>query len=234
MDALTAEVAARYRAAPPPSTTCSQNAEPHEIARKLTIPRGPRMRTAPPLLAEVVRSGFVEGRHRGSVLALAADGSRVLALGDPDAPIFPRSSNKPMQAVGMLEAGLDLDGELLALACASHSGEPFHLDGVRRMLAGAGLDEAALQTPPDWPRRRGRERTRASPPAAGPQPRRHELLGQARRDAGHLRRQRLADRQLPRPGPPAAAAAARRPSSGWPARRSRPSVSTAAGRRCSR
>ena len=51
----------------------------------------------------------------------------------------------------MLEAGLDLDGELLALACASHSGEPFHIDGVRRMLAAAGLDEAALQTPPDWP-----------------------------------------------------------------------------------
>ena len=48
-------------------------------------------------------------------------------------------------------AGLDLDGELLALACASHSGEPFHLEGVRRILAGAGLDEDALQTPPDYP-----------------------------------------------------------------------------------
>ncbi len=103
------------------------------------------------LLADVVRSGFVEGHHRGSVLALAADGSRVLALGDPDAAIFPRSSNKPMQAVGMVEAGLELDGELLALACASHSGEPFHIDGVRRVLARAGLDETALQTPPDWP-----------------------------------------------------------------------------------
>lgn len=74
-----------------------------------------------------------------------------LSAGDPDAPVFPRSSNKPMQAVGMLEAGLDLDGELLALACASHSGEPFHLDGVRRILASAGLDESALQTPPEYP-----------------------------------------------------------------------------------
>ena len=74
-----------------------------------------------------------------------------LSAGDPGAPVFPRSSNKPMQAVGMLEAGLDLDGELLALACASHSGEPFHLDGVRRILAGAGLYESALQTPPDYP-----------------------------------------------------------------------------------
>jgi L-asparaginase II len=106
---------------------------------------------APVVLAEVVRSGFVEGHHHGSVLALAADGTRVLALGAVDTPVFPRSSNKPMQAVGMLEAGLDLDGELLALACASHSGEPFHVDGVRRVLAAAGLDEAALQTPPDYP-----------------------------------------------------------------------------------
>jgi L-asparaginase II len=51
----------------------------------------------------------------------------------------------------MLEAGLDLDGELLALACASHSGEAFHLDGVRRILAAAGLAEGALQTPPEYP-----------------------------------------------------------------------------------
>ena len=65
--------------------------------------------------------------------------------------MLPRSCNKPLQALGMLEAGLDLDGELLALACASHSGEPFHVEGVRRILAGAGLDEDALQTPPDYP-----------------------------------------------------------------------------------
>ena len=113
------------------------------------MPQPPAPPTA--VLAEVVRSGFVEGHHRGSVVALAADGSRVLALGDPDAAVFPRSSNKPMQVVGMLEAGLDLDGELLALAGASHSGEPFHIDGVRRILAAAGLAETDLQTPPDWP-----------------------------------------------------------------------------------
>jgi L-asparaginase II len=51
----------------------------------------------------------------------------------------------------MLAAGLDLDGELLALACASHSGEAFHLDGVRRILAAAGLTEGALRTPPEYP-----------------------------------------------------------------------------------
>jgi L-asparaginase II len=103
------------------------------------------------LLAEVVRSGFVEGWHRGSVVAVGADGDELWRLGDPDRPVFPRSSNKPMQAVGMLRAGLELDGELLALGSASHSGEAFHLDGVRRILRSAGLDESALQTPPDYP-----------------------------------------------------------------------------------
>jgi L-asparaginase II len=65
--------------------------------------------------------------------------------------MLPRSCNKPVQAVAMLRQGLQLDGELLALAAASHSGEAFHIQGVRRILAGAGVTEAALQTPEDWP-----------------------------------------------------------------------------------
>ncbi|WHM38035.1 asparaginase [Streptomyces sp. BPTC-684] len=105
----------------------------------------------PPVLAEVVRSGFVEGHHRGSLVVLAADGSVELALGDPAAPVFPRSSNKPMQAAAVLRAGLDLSGERLALAAASHSGEGFHLDLVRKMLTEHGLTPADLQTPPDLP-----------------------------------------------------------------------------------
>ena len=103
------------------------------------------------VLVEVVRSGFVEGHHRGSVVALGRDGAPVLSVGDVDLPVFPRSSNKPLQAVAMLEAGLDLDGELLALATASHSGEPFHLDGALRILAAAGLDESDLKTPAEYP-----------------------------------------------------------------------------------
>ncbi len=104
-----------------------------------------------PVVAEVVRSGFVEGHHHGSVVALAADGSIDWSVGKVDVPILPRSCNKPIQALGMVRAGLDLPPDLLALACASHSGEPFHLEGVRRILAGAGLDESALHTPPDYP-----------------------------------------------------------------------------------
>ncbi|MET0998148.1 MAG: asparaginase, partial [Marmoricola sp.] len=103
------------------------------------------------VVAEIVRSGFVEGHHYGSWVALDADGSVRASAGNVEGPMFPRSCNKPIQALGMLEAGLALDGELLALACASHSGEEFHVEGVRRILASAGLSDDALQTPPDWP-----------------------------------------------------------------------------------
>jgi L-asparaginase II len=104
-----------------------------------------------PVVAEIVRSGFVEGHHYGSIVALAADGSVDWSVGEVVAPVLPRSSNKPIQALAMVELGLDLPPDLLALACASHSGEPFHVEGVRRTLASAGLDESALQTPPDYP-----------------------------------------------------------------------------------
>jgi L-asparaginase II len=104
-----------------------------------------------PVVAHVVRSGFVESVHHGSVVALDAQGSILLTVGDVAGPIFPRSSSKPIQALAMLRAGLDLDGELLALAAGSHSGESFHLEGVRRILAGAGLSEQDLQNTPDLP-----------------------------------------------------------------------------------
>jgi L-asparaginase II len=89
--------------------------------------------------------------HHGSVVALDGNGATLLSIGDVAGPMFPRSCSKPLQALAMLRAGLDLDGELLALASGSHSGEPFHLDGVRRILAGAGLREQDLQNTPDLP-----------------------------------------------------------------------------------
>lgn len=103
------------------------------------------------LVAEVVRSGLVESRHHGSVAGLAADGSVAFTAGDAEAPMYPRSSNKPAQAAAMLRLGLPLAGELLALAAASHSGEPIHLEGVRRILELAGLDESALRNTPGLP-----------------------------------------------------------------------------------
>lgn len=107
--------------------------------------------TFPQVVAEVVRSGFVEGRHHGSVVALAADGSADWSMGDVTSPVLPRSSNKPLQAVAMVSMGLSLPPELLALACASHSGEAMHVEGVRRILDSAGLSESALRCPKDWP-----------------------------------------------------------------------------------
>jgi L-asparaginase II len=108
-------------------------------------------RVALPIVAEVVRSGFVEGHHHGSVVALDTAGSVDWSVGDVASAVLPRSCNKPLQALGMVRLGLDLEPELLALACASHSGEDFHVAGVRRILARGGLDESALQTPPDYP-----------------------------------------------------------------------------------
>ncbi|QKW17519.1 asparaginase [Verrucosispora sp. NA02020] len=103
-------------------------------------------------LAEVVRSGFVEGVHRGSVVVLDADGAVVAAAGDVTSPIFPRSASKPMQTVGMIGAGLPLtESADLALVSASHAGEEFHLARVAGLLATAGLDEDALHCPPDLP-----------------------------------------------------------------------------------
>jgi L-asparaginase II len=104
------------------------------------------------VLAEVVRSGFVEGVHRGSVVVLDAHGGQRDAAGDVTGPIFPRSSSKPLQAVGMLRVGLRPPAPVdLALICGSHLGEPFHTDGVRALLLSAGLDAAALRCPADLP-----------------------------------------------------------------------------------
>jgi L-asparaginase II len=104
-----------------------------------------------PVLVEIVRSGFVEGAHRGRLVLLDPDGSIALEIGDPRATVLPRSCNKPMQAAGMVEAGLELEDELLAIAAGSHRGQDFHIEAVRGILAGAGLPPEALQTPPAVP-----------------------------------------------------------------------------------
>lgn len=103
------------------------------------------------VVAEVWRGDFLESVHHGTVVATDAAGTATLSVGRPGDVAFPRSSNKPLQALAMLRSGLDLDGELLALACASHSGEDFHVEGALRILAAAGLGEDALQCTPDLP-----------------------------------------------------------------------------------
>lgn len=102
-------------------------------------------------LARVHRGDLVESVHLGHVVVLTPDGAVRHALGDPDVVVWPRSSLKPLQAVAMLRNGLDVEGEALALVCASHSGEPGHLEVVEGVLAGAGLTAADLRNTPDWP-----------------------------------------------------------------------------------
>ncbi|MFI5673498.1 asparaginase [Streptomyces cellulosae] len=102
-------------------------------------------------VAHLVRGGLVEGVHYGSVVILDTGGQVQFQLGDIEAAFYPRSALKPVQAVAMVRAGLPLDGELLALAAASHSGEERHLAGTRRILELAGLTEDDLRNVRDLP-----------------------------------------------------------------------------------
>ncbi|GAA2899013.1 asparaginase [Actinoplanes cyaneus] len=99
------------------------------------------------IVAEVVRSGFVESVHHGVVALTDRPG-----VGEVDSPFFPRSSSKPLQTVGMLRSGLvPREAADLALISASHDGEPFHLERVTAILAAAGLGPEALRCPADLP-----------------------------------------------------------------------------------
>jgi len=108
-----------------------------------------------PILVEVMRGPLIESRHRGAVAVADASGRVVFAVGGIAAPVFPRSAVKALQALPLVESGaadrFGFGDEDLALACASHSGEPGHVAVVERMLASAGLDAAALCCGTHWP-----------------------------------------------------------------------------------
>jgi L-asparaginase II len=119
-----------------------------------------------PVLVEVSRGALVESIHRGSVAIAGADGSLRFALGDVDNPVFTRSSLKPFQALPLVEGGaaeaFGLSDEEVALACASHSGEPMHVDRVAAWLKRIGCSEADLACGPQWPRYEPASRTLAA------------------------------------------------------------------------
>ncbi|MFL4494103.1 asparaginase [Streptomyces sp. VTCC 41912] len=103
-------------------------------------------------VAELVRSGFVESFHRGSVAVVDPSGVLVKSVGDAASPVFPRSAVKPVLAVAMLRAGWKPGSAAeLAVAAASHRGEPIHVAQVEAILSGAGLNQDALQCPADLP-----------------------------------------------------------------------------------
>jgi len=103
------------------------------------------------VLLEVVRNDLVESIHSGHLLILDRDGREVLALGDTDQLIYPRSAVKSLQTSAMLRAGAKINEQQIALACASHAGSDAHLEVVRSTLASVGLDESALLNTPDKP-----------------------------------------------------------------------------------
>ncbi len=108
-----------------------------------------------PDLVHAMRGGIVESFHRGALAIVDADGALVQSLGDVDRPIFPRSACKVLQALPLVESGaadaFGLTDEELALACASHGGEPRHVATAAGMLAKAGLDETVLECGVHWP-----------------------------------------------------------------------------------
>ena len=106
----------------------------------------------PPILAEVIRGGIVESVHRGHICVVDGDGSRVVSIGDPETVTFFRSASKPFQAMPFLTSGgadaFGFTDDEVALACASHSGEKIHVEGVRRMLekVGCSVDDLRCGT----------------------------------------------------------------------------------------
>ena len=102
-------------------------------------------------LAIVERGDFVESRHGGSAVVLNPDGEQVLALGDAEALVLPRSAMKPFQAVACATAGATFEDERLAISTASHAGTDAHVAIVREMLQEAGLTEDHLGCPASYP-----------------------------------------------------------------------------------
>lgn len=106
---------------------------------------------AAPVVAHVIRSGFLESVHHGLGVVTAPDGTVEFALGDPATQVFPRSANKPIHAVAALRAGAAPSAQALAIGCASHMGAPAHLQATRDALDAVGLDEWALRNVPGLP-----------------------------------------------------------------------------------
>lgn len=110
---------------------------------------------ANPVLVEVTRGPIVESRHRGSAVVVDVAARVVAAWGDRSGAIYPRSAIKPLQAIPLVETGAaeahGLGDREIALACASHGGEPDHVSTVRHWLARIGLGADALECGAHWP-----------------------------------------------------------------------------------
>ena len=165
-----------------------------------------------PVVIEVTRGPVVESRHEGIAAVVKADGTVVASWGDIDAPILPRSANKPIQAMAFVESGaverFGLGNEHIALSCASHNGEPRHVETVRAWLKKVGLGEDDLECGTHAPRLQASiealVRENALPTAAY-----NNCSGKHSGFLTHGRRLRRADQGLHQVRPSGAAPAAR-------------------------
>ncbi|MGN6528829.1 MAG: asparaginase [Burkholderiaceae bacterium] len=119
-----------------------------------------------PVLAQVWRGEIVESFHRGAFVVADAAGRVVHAGGDIDRPVYARSAVKGLQALPLVDTGaaerFGLVDEELALACASHGGEPRHVEVAARVLAKAGVDASVLECGTHWPLGEAAARTLAA------------------------------------------------------------------------
>jgi L-asparaginase II len=102
-----------------------------------------------PVLIEVRRGALVESRHRGAAAIADSDGTIVATWGDIERPVYPRSAIKPIQAIPLVDSGAasaaGLGDDEIALACASHAGEPRHVATVSAWLERIGLGPGDLE-----------------------------------------------------------------------------------------
>ncbi len=102
-----------------------------------------------PILAEVYRGQMVESFHRGAAAVCDAAGNLLERTGDVERLIYPRSAIKPLQAMALAESGaierFGLTHCEIALACASHSGQPLHVDRIRQWLAKIEVHESSFE-----------------------------------------------------------------------------------------
>jgi L-asparaginase II len=90
---------------------------------------------------QVLRGGLLESRHKVHAAIVNADGKLIASVGDPHFSSFLRSSAKPFQALTLIPhlEQLGLSSEHLAVAMASHNGEPIHVETVADLQARAGV-----------------------------------------------------------------------------------------------
>lgn len=123
------------------------------------------MNVSPRLL--IVRRGQEEESfHCGRAVVATATGKIVLAIGDVEAPVFPRSAIKPMQAIPLVASGaaetFGLTDAEIALACGSHVGSPLHVATAQSILQKIGSSCDALECGVHWPLDSGESRALAA------------------------------------------------------------------------